>query len=387
MQLNALCRFHSSFRWRILQSQILSVARFPCLGQLVLDRKYGGIYNIEDAEVAGKVMKLVQEKQINKSSILIIANQGSNLNITNAALEAGFQDIIFTEKNSEDLKVHLKMAQKFPACRVQGRTLNLFDWTCINPGNEEHLQQEMSILGQYEQKQWHDDPPLTFFGIITPGSMVGSFFLRYLVNQLMTRRSFYTKGRVDWFLFLSPTNYKFLVKGKLDHDFKNYGHMSIMVNVLYDWKVLLKLPDVSFSPPICDVKFKKEELQFGSTVIKKSEIVFVQLTPKANLFQEELLKVDEISAFCLFLVQLLAKKHHRLIPRMEELVPGCGLELIKLGYTMITMVRDIQTPEEMIHLFKAIRNIPEYQASPLETLILHDEVDDLHPDDEALEGH
>ncbi|KAL3874956.1 hypothetical protein ACJMK2_037904 [Sinanodonta woodiana] len=388
MQLNALCSFHSSFRRVILQSRVLSVARFTCLRHLKTNISDKGIcYSILDAGVAETVMKLVWENQINKSSTLIISNQGKNPHITNAALKVGFPDIILTEKNSDVLKGHLKIAQKFPACRVKGRVLNLFDWTFTNLLTEENLQQEMNTLGQFEQNPWSDDPPLTVFGIVTPGTVVGQNLFKYLTNQLVTFGSLYTKGSVDWFLFINPMNYQALVKGKLQHHFKTYRPQPIMVNILYDWKVLLKLPAVSFWPPLYDVKFKKEEVKYGSTVIRKNEIYLVQFTPKASLFQEHLLEVRDINACFMFLEQLLANKSRRLIPRIEQMVPGSGIELIKMGYTMVTLVADLKSPEEMVHLFKAIRNLPEFQASPLETLVLHGKEEYPQAEDGVLEGH
>ncbi|XP_076436453.1 dimethyladenosine transferase 2, mitochondrial-like [Babylonia areolata] len=141
-----------------------------------------------------------------------------------------------------------------------------------------------------------------------------------------------------------------------------YSHLAIILHLLFDLHLCAQLPGWKFTPRFPEKRVSAEKQ--CQLEVSNSMRYLVHLRPR----QDQPLSSTDVPAFHTFLRQLMQRKKIRLIPKMEQLVPGCGPHLIRLEVTMMTLVADL-SPHHFLTIFKAMQTWPEYHGSPLKQVL------------------
>ncbi|PVD26667.1 hypothetical protein C0Q70_14345 [Pomacea canaliculata] len=194
-------------------------------------------------------------------------------------------------------------------------------WLRVVEANSIYQQHEDAVIAYIPPKKSSDGPPLTVFTVLPENKE--AMFLLYLIMSFSGQSGFFTLGHPEWFL-----------------------DENLVAGVSSDMRYLIRL------------------------------------TPHSNVY--DIIALSEVETFLNFLRQMMSKRTQRLIIRMEELVPNCGIRLIAAGHTMIEQTGDL-SPYNFLQIFKEMKTWPEYDGSPMKHH-LFDSAGHLFDDDPDLKS-
>ncbi|XP_060584192.1 uncharacterized protein LOC132740333 [Ruditapes philippinarum] len=193
---------------------------------------------------------------------------------------------------------------------------------------------------------------------------------RHLLKRVMTNNvdGFNSIKKIHWILALSEKS----VTSK-KHFQSNFSVIKL-INSFYKHKnginISLDESRSIFCENLDSKKFHKESsinvVRKKSKIssIKNSDVHFMHFVPKSSVLQK--LRVEERIEFKTFVCTINGPQ--RLIPALEKLIPGCGLELIELGYGMADEVQKIRA-NKLLKLYKDVKSLPEFKGSALHALL------------------
>ncbi|XP_036363069.1 uncharacterized protein LOC115217429 isoform X2 [Octopus sinensis] len=156
-----------------------------------------------------------------------------------------------------------------------------------------------------------------------------------MINCLGTKESIYSLGRPELFLLVPARNYKLKVSDVFPH-----------------FAVPRKFQTPSNSP----------------VTVNKDSIYFIKIVPKQ--IRDAISDSETYAKFLTFLNQVLQKRSSRLIPKMESWLPGSGVHLIRMGYTMMHLIGEV-SPEQYLELYLELQKWPEFPESSLQAILIH----------------
>lgn len=327
-----------------------------------------------DKTVAGQISEAVRKHQSDPDVPLLESNPGPGL-VTRKLLLAGLKKVVAVE-SLEGFLPHLKKLQK----EVGARVLSVFHmqhatFTQLPQWNPEIVGEEPqgSLASIIAQGNRTGGPPLTVLNTV-PHLREGVFF-KCLLDSWTSQQGLFTLGQPEWFLFVSPQFYKSLLVAAMDENrpTKKFSNLAVVLHLLFYIHKCTEVPGDMFTPifprrqSVARVKMPKE-----TSDEMRYLVLFRPLT-------DPLLTSMEIPAFFGFVKQVLQKTRDRLIPKMEQLIPGCGIHLIILGITMMTKTGDLSITT-LVDIFKAMQMWPEYEGSPMKQY-LSDKVMVPHEDE------
>ncbi|KAL0869095.1 hypothetical protein ABMA27_007402 [Loxostege sticticalis] len=148
------------------------------------------------------------------------------------------------------------------------------------------------------------------------GSMPGLTFIKHLLNNIIFHTTNNQLGRTDLFITMPGHHYEFLTDNEIQHS----KHKSIpaLFQLFFDYKVLTTVPRVHFLPWTFPPSSKK------ISVLEESRLYLVNITQK-----EELPCPSEyLPLLWYFFKPHMFSKSTRVIPMLEQWIPGCGVWLI-----------------------------------------------------------
>ncbi|XP_041352605.1 dimethyladenosine transferase 2, mitochondrial-like [Gigantopelta aegis] len=351
--------------------------------QTITSAKIRSSHYILDKSLAASVASVIIKNRSSQNSSVLEINPGPGI-LTKELFSKGVHHIVATDTKEQLLSLLERNLQR----EISQHKLHCFHWDCFtlwhrdtnsSQFEKDYRDKEVEIVAAFQQKTHGDEIPITAFGVVS--YLKERPFLNYILHNFGLLEGIFSLGRLEWFLFVSAKIYK-TVLASTDHDKSvlAYNTMSVLLHLLFDIKCHMEVSGNEFSPPFQNIKRKKREIAIGKQLVKYDMKYLLQMKPKENW--DSVLPALEIFKFSLFLKQLFHKKRMRLIPKMEQLVPGCGLHLILAGYTMVQEVGET-SPEQFLQIYNDMQTWPEYQDSGLHFYLMEHAV---HGMEEEAEG-
>ncbi|CAH2045312.1 unnamed protein product, partial [Iphiclides podalirius] len=203
------------------------------------------------------------------------------------------------------------------------------------------------------------------------GAMPGLSFVKHLINNIVFHYDTHQLGRTDLFISMPCHNYQFLT----DPDIQQSKHKSIpaLFQIFFDYKIITKVPIVHFLPWFHPPSTKK------SSLLDKHLMYLVNITQKKQLPCPS----EYLPLLWYFFKPHTFSKSTRVIPMLEQWIPGCGVWLITgqdppdsnkviapskddaplPHMTIFTEFGDLNL-EQKITVFKRFVSWPEFEQCP-----------------------
>ncbi|KAG7297932.1 hypothetical protein JYU34_018687 [Plutella xylostella] len=148
------------------------------------------------------------------------------------------------------------------------------------------------------------------------GAMPGISFVRHLINTIIFHHSHNQLGRPDLYMAMPGDYFNFLT----DQGMQNVKHKSLpaMFQLLFDTKVITKIPKTYYLPWMHPPDKKK------ASVIDEYCLYLVNIKQKQQLPCSS----DHLPLLWYFFRPHMISKSTRIIPMLEQWIPGCGVWLI-----------------------------------------------------------
>ncbi|KAJ8714052.1 hypothetical protein PYW08_007672 [Mythimna loreyi] len=258
-------------------------------------------------ETAKEIVNTIKER-INNNSPLIEVNPGFGF-LTEELLQCQNNPIYMYEMSSQ-FSTHLsKIQEKYPG-RVIFKVADFFGmWKLAFKDKIDQGNRIQELLGDL-----CTDDKERVVKII--GSMPGLSFVKHLVNNIIFHNSTNQLGKPDLFITMPGHHYEFLT----DSEVQLTKHRSIpaLFQLLFDHKVLTTVPKVHFLPWTHRPNSKK------ITMMDEHRLLLVNITQKDKLPCPS----QYLPLLWYFFKPHMFSKSTRVIPMLEQWIPGCGVWLI-----------------------------------------------------------
>lgn len=239
---------------------------------------------------------------------------------------------------------------------------------------------DLNDIGLIEYRDNQDDGSriketfgnLTSHTLKIVGTMPGLKLMRYLIKSIVTLNKEDILGKPDMYVVMFPNDYMYLT----ERESGKHKPVPAMFHLLFDYKSILKVPRKDFIP-WDNITTKKEP-------IDKDYLYLVNIKRKDTLP----CKKEHLQLLWFFFQKNTVGTHLRVIPSLEQWIPGCGVWLItgqdppntnktlsptehdaKLPHmTIFTEFGDLTT-EQKLTIFKRFISWPEFELSSFETMM------------------
>ncbi|XP_075982659.1 mitochondrial transcription factor B2 [Anticarsia gemmatalis] len=148
------------------------------------------------------------------------------------------------------------------------------------------------------------------------GSMPGLSFVKHLINNIIFHGTTNQLGRPDLFITMPGHHYEFLTDNEIQ--LNKHKSMPALFQMLFKFKVLTSVPKVHFLPWTYNLDSKKV------TLMDEHRLYLVNITQR-----EELPCPSEyLPLLWYFFKPHMFSKSTRVIPMLEQWIPGCGVWII-----------------------------------------------------------
>ncbi|CAH1791598.1 unnamed protein product [Owenia fusiformis] len=330
--------------------------------RLLKARPESFVHYVFQKEIAKEIVDCL-EPHLEASVPFLECNAGPGL-LSQELLERGVEQLTVTQAHEQFLPYTQKLCDKSEG-KMSHHAFKM------NSLTSHKLYVKHDFLGHVQPKQWEAGIPLQMFNIICQSKIdfKQKQFLTYLINCCITEESIFSLGRTQTFLLIAGPMLKAIL-GEVADTHMNYNLFSrtrgvkILLNIIFDIEQIGKWRSDDFFPPLTIASSSK-------TLRGKDQTLhLVKMTPKLDLF--EVLPHPTLVKLPMFVYHLLAGKlPYRTIPELEKWVPGCGIDLIANGFTMMEQLKEI-TAEQVITALKVLTSARGYPGSYLSSITLDD---------------
>ncbi|XP_013184211.2 dimethyladenosine transferase 2, mitochondrial [Amyelois transitella] len=203
------------------------------------------------------------------------------------------------------------------------------------------------------------------------GSMPGLAFVKHMVNNIIFNYTTNQLGRPDLFITMPGYHYEYLTDNEIQ--FNKHKSLPALFQMLFDYKILTNVPKVHFLPWTYKQSGKRV------TMMDEYRMYLVNITQKEKLPCPP----EYLPLLWYFFKPHMLTKNTRIIPMLEQWIPGCGVWLIsgqdppdinkeiapneddaKLPHmTIFTEFGDL-TLRQKITVFKKFVSWPEFEQCP-----------------------
>ncbi|XP_047033927.1 dimethyladenosine transferase 2, mitochondrial isoform X1 [Helicoverpa zea] len=262
---------------------------------------------IINKKTANEIVNTIKNR-INNDSPLIEVNPGFGF-LSEELLQCQNNPIYMYEMSSQ-FSTHInKLQEKYPG-RIKFKVADFFGmWKLAFKDKMDQGNRIEELLGDL----CTDDKDRVVKII---GSMPGLSFVKHLINNIIFHNSTNQLGKPDLFITMPGHHYKFLT----DNEVQLRKHRSIpaLFQMLFDHKVLTSVPKVHFLPWTHKTDSKKNSL------IEEHTLLLVNITQKDKLPCPS----EYLPLLWYFFRPHMFSKSTRVIPMLEQWIPGCGVWLI-----------------------------------------------------------
>ncbi|XP_052902360.1 dimethyladenosine transferase 2, mitochondrial [Anopheles moucheti] len=179
----------------------------------------------------------------------------------------------------------------------------------------------LKLLDGIPQRKLNDEVSFRLFSVI--GTVK---FLRYVMNSITHQSEFYSLGRYEMFLVMSPLLYA-QISSTTAAGYKLYRGSTIVFQVYFEHELLGKVPRKHFLPWCTSGSVKKFRTLHQKLIEDGTEEwCLVKIMPRKNLHEH--LLPDNLGLFASFVTQHYVSRRNRIIPSLEHWIPHCGARLI-----------------------------------------------------------
>ncbi|CAH2258298.1 jg10524 [Pararge aegeria aegeria] len=203
------------------------------------------------------------------------------------------------------------------------------------------------------------------------GAMPSLTFVKHLITTIVFHNETSQLGRPDLYMAMPGHHYEFLTDSSVQ--LSKHKSMPALFQLLFDFKILNKVPKVHFLPWMLGQNTMK------SSVIEENCLYLVRITRKMSLPCAP----KDLPLLWYFFKPQTFSKTTRVIPMLEQWIPGCGVWLItgqdppdtnkKVGpgkddaalphMTIFTQFGDL-TLHQKVTVFKRFISWPEFEQCP-----------------------
>ncbi|XP_077300370.1 mitochondrial transcription factor B2 [Arctopsyche grandis] len=292
--------------------------------------------------------------------------------LTKELLDLHFPKINLYETSSNYEQFLMKLQKQYPN-RLQYKIEDFFGmWRMSFLDKLDSGNRIEKLFDSIETKPWESECIITGIGC-TPSLS----FVKHLIMSIIFQNSLISLGRPEFYLLMSPLDYISLKI--VDENTVNYRATPVVFNTLFEHQMITKLPRKDYLPQHVikptKVNTKKAELINS----EKDYIYLVHICAKEKLPCPK----ENLPLFWYFCKHHLRNREYRIIPKLEEWIPGCGIWLIteqnppgtslqtlpnendeKLPHiTIFTQFQDLSVGQKLT-LFKKFISWPEFEQSP-----------------------
>lgn len=206
------------------------------------------------------------------------------------------------------------------------------------------------------------------------GAMPGLYFMKYLLMLILFHNSTYFMGRADLYIVMPGHQYRFLTDSQIQN--RKNRTIPALFQLLFDYKLLSKVPKLHYLPWISASAHKND------TVLDEHFMYIVNIKQKDTLP----CNAKYLPLLWYFFKPQTQSKSTRVIPMLEQWIPGCGVWLIteqdppdtnkslgptesdaKLPHmTIFTQFGDLNL-QQKVTVFKKFISWPEFDQCPFKT--------------------
>ncbi|KAK7492318.1 hypothetical protein BaRGS_00016415 [Batillaria attramentaria] len=317
------------------------------------------VYVLHDG-LAGQIVKAMKQAQVQPCVPVLESNPGPGI-VTRKLFKAGLKQVIAVEA-LEGFIPYLKKLQQ----EVGPKALAVFQWqyaaTALPQWNPdavyEHPKGSLTSLISGKKDQYNK-PPLSVLSLV-PHLKERAFFM-CLLNQWVAQQGLFALCQPEWFVLISADFYQSLVVAAMDENrpTKKFTNLAIILQLVFDIQLCTKLPEGLFTPP-----FPQKRRKTKAHAVLPDLAENMRYLVRFRQHPQPLISTSELTVFSSFLKQLLQKRKDRIIPKMEKLIPGCGIHLILMGVSMMKKTGDLPI-HLAVDIFRAMQTWPEYEGSPM----------------------
>ncbi|ETN67550.1 RrnaAD, ribosomal rRNA adenine dimethylase [Anopheles darlingi] len=220
------------------------------------------------------------------------------------------------------------------------------------------------------KRRWQDEVNFRLFSVI--GSIK---FLRYLMNSITYQNEFYSLGRYEMILVMSPLLFSHIASTK-ESGYKLYRGGTIVFQTYFEHELIGTIPRRHLVPWFHGSNTKKlrtlhqKLLQDGT-----DEWYLVKIMPRKNLY--EYLPPDNLALFASFVTQHFVSRKNRIIPTLEHWIPNSGARLIMNSNYAKSQEKDKKPPVTLPS--QLVKSVPLAANDYLEKMTIYTEFGELTP--------
>ncbi|XP_076234919.1 mitochondrial transcription factor B2 isoform X2 [Calliopsis andreniformis] len=298
-------------------------------------------------EGAKKFVSLIKDDLLQNLTNVVEVNPGLGL-LTKELLKAGVPFINLYEKDSVFYNQLEKLSNTFPD-RVTVTNGDLIHLMTAPVSYSVHNSIAMSMLKVIEKRKWEEVSCLQIIGTI-----FNNQFIRNIILNTVFQRSFMMYGRVTfyiavpsfiWFEWVAPAD---------------LNSVTVMLKTLFNYKHFGNLDNQMFVPWLRPKRALSKKLAGKLSTEDMNAIYILKLEPKPDLYKA--FNGEELVYFWHFVRNNFYKPHIRVIPSLEKIMPGCGINLIAKDYTIFTEFTELNL-KQIYDLFCEFKSWPEFKNS------------------------
>ncbi|XP_058056146.1 dimethyladenosine transferase 2, mitochondrial [Anopheles bellator] len=228
-------------------------------------------------------------------------------------------------------------------------------------------QRVANLLTGLPQRKWQDEVSFRLFSIV--GSVK---YLRYLMNSITQQNEFYSLGRYEMILLMSPLLFSHIAS-TTEAGYKLYRGGTIVFQLYFDHEFLGTIPRKHFVPWFNNTNPKKIRTLHRKLIDDGAdEWYLVKIVPRKDLF--EYIQPDNLTLFASFVMQHYVSRKNRVIPTLEHWIPHCGSRLImNANYATVGKVPPSPLPSQLL------KSVPLVANDFLDKMTIYTEFGELTP--------
>uniref|UniRef100_A0A8D8LUX8 rRNA adenine N(6)-methyltransferase n=3 Tax=Cacopsylla melanoneura TaxID=428564 RepID=A0A8D8LUX8_9HEMI len=265
--------------------------------------------NPQTAESLANILKPHLEKSDAKviechPGLGLLTNHLSQMNVTDVNLHEPdplFFKNLLNLSSSSNVKVFNNDILQVPKCITATKKLD-------------------SMLEYIEKKEWEHD---CIYQLIA--SLNNQDFLRYILRNFSHQNGILALGRPIMYLLITPATYQKLIAGP--HEPWNlYKPLAVLFQIIFHIELLSKVDRRSFVP--WPTPYKKTESKGN---LSEDSLYLIRIEGKKHLYQKlGKENIERVNTLQKFVTHVIGRKKQRIIPTIEQWVPGFGPHLIKV---------------------------------------------------------
>ncbi|XP_043480369.1 dimethyladenosine transferase 2, mitochondrial [Leptopilina heterotoma] len=304
-------------------------------------------------KVAEKCAMLLKD-ELTKDSDMFIAEAGPGFGfLTENLLKMSIEKIYLYEPLKPLLIPNslLRNIIKNNSDRLVLRECDLLEmWSMVFREAQGQTNLVEKMLHGTKTRKWKDKPYMTVIGTLSSEN-----FIKQLIMDVLSQSGFTKRGRVIFYLLIEPLIWERYIALKNTSDYKS---RSIMFQTMFNYEKIDEFSRKDFLPwPYVSNQRKQKKFK-NIQNLTYDNLYLVRIEPKIDLFDR--ISHKEIFPFYYFLKHHFQKTHTRVIPALENWIPGCGPRLIMNNFNIFTEFQDLDV-EQLLKLYKEFSSFPEFE--------------------------